>query len=803
MHIVGGTGMGKTHHATRMAAADGVLVACRGLPDEPLATVRELLAALGAPVDLSGDRYDLCRRLRGLVAGRTLVLDDADHADADSAVVLRCLATRLPADATLVLTGVTALDAPGRRVGLVPLTPAEVAALTGEAARVHALTGGVPGLVHAVATGEEAAVREHTTRRLATMDPDARRLVESLALLGRPTPIRPGMTGLDEALAHGLATTDGDHVHCGPPLIAEAVIAATPHARRREHHAAILAELTRQPGDLTELLRHGRGAGDLAAVAAYAVDAALCAGGGRNLAGLLRELLADRDLPPRLRAKVGERLNHLVVTGLEAREAIALLLDAIADERIPVGARGELRLQLGLLLMNQDGDSDGGRAQLALAAAELRRRPALAARAMTALALPYWGSAPAAEHAGWLARAERALPERGDPGPRAAARVNLVTALLQFGDPRGITEAAATPVHADEAAVRRELLRGHSNVAAAALALGHDRAAATHLEHAEALTRRVSDVYTRPVLECTRLRLAHLRGDWDGLAERATAHVTAYADTPFVACTGALVLGELAIARGEFADAARHLAHPGLRPDPRRMEAEAMAAVAARARLAARTGEPAAHELLEALDRLRAKGLWTWAAELAHTAVTGLLDADDAPGAKALTAEFAAAIEGCDYPAGRAALAACRAALSGDPDAHAEAAALYAAIGRPYDGALQLEAEARRRSDTGPLTRALALLESLGATHDAARCARLLREHGEPPSRGRGRPGYGRSLSPRERDVARLLAAGRGNREIAEVLFLSVRTVEHHVASVLRKLDAPARDRVVLPPEAH
>jgi DNA-binding NarL/FixJ family response regulator len=48
-------------------------------------------------------------------------------------------------------------------------------------------------------------------------------------------------------------------------------------------------------------------------------------------------------------------------------------------------------------------------------------------------------------------------------------------------------------------------------------------------------------------------------------------------------------------------------------------------------------------------------------------------------------------------------------------------------------------------------------------------------------------------LSPRERDVLRLLAEFRTNAEIAEALVISVRTAETHVEHILRKLNA--RDR--------
>jgi DNA-binding NarL/FixJ family response regulator len=48
-------------------------------------------------------------------------------------------------------------------------------------------------------------------------------------------------------------------------------------------------------------------------------------------------------------------------------------------------------------------------------------------------------------------------------------------------------------------------------------------------------------------------------------------------------------------------------------------------------------------------------------------------------------------------------------------------------------------------------------------------------------------------LSPREMDVIRLIVSGMADREIAEALFVSVRTVEHHVARILAKFDVRTR----------
>jgi len=53
-------------------------------------------------------------------------------------------------------------------------------------------------------------------------------------------------------------------------------------------------------------------------------------------------------------------------------------------------------------------------------------------------------------------------------------------------------------------------------------------------------------------------------------------------------------------------------------------------------------------------------------------------------------------------------------------------------------------------------------------------------------------------LTRREQDVLALIAKGYSNREISEALARSPRTVEHHVSSVLAKLNAPNRMAVML-----
>jgi DNA-binding NarL/FixJ family response regulator len=75
------------------------------------------------------------------------------------------------------------------------------------------------------------------------------------------------------------------------------------------------------------------------------------------------------------------------------------------------------------------------------------------------------------------------------------------------------------------------------------------------------------------------------------------------------------------------------------------------------------------------------------------------------------------------------------------------------------------------------------------------RVIRTLNEHGVQARRPwwGGRRSYGDKLSPRELDVVRLLIDGRTNRQVAEELVLSPKTVANHVDSLMRKLGVSSR----------
>ncbi len=149
-------------------------------------------------------------------------------------------------------------------------------------------------------------------------------------------------------------------------------------------------------------------------------------------------------------------------------------------------------------------------------------------------------------------------------------------------------------------------------------------------------------------------------------------------------------------------------------------------------------------------------------------------------------------------------LAAAAAMLAGD--ATGVDVALASATGRmPYDLAMMrvMSAEVLRGPTSARwLREALDIYEMVGAQRAAARVRRLLRAAGAPVPRKHRPKGtvpdelaaFG--VTVRETDVLRLLGDGLSNAVIAERLFLSVRTVETHVSSLLAKLQLESRGQL-------
>jgi DNA-binding NarL/FixJ family response regulator len=123
------------------------------------------------------------------------------------------------------------------------------------------------------------------------------------------------------------------------------------------------------------------------------------------------------------------------------------------------------------------------------------------------------------------------------------------------------------------------------------------------------------------------------------------------------------------------------------------------------------------------------------------------------------------------------------------------AAEYWCDIGCPYE-----HAEALMEGDVTAVKRALELFETLGATPAAAWASQRLRQLGAG-RRPRGRRASTREhpggLTARESEILAMLARNLGNPDIAARLFVSRKTIEHHVSAILGKLGVSSREDAV------
>ncbi|MFI9105402.1 AAA family ATPase [Streptomyces fildesensis] len=675
--------------------------------------------------------------------------------------------------------------------------------------------------------GPSRALRETMALRLEGLNPPARSVVEAAAVLAAPSTgrvlgavagldERAAAEGLSEAVTTSLLIEQGSGRYDFRHSLAQLAFHDAINAADRGvlHHRAIDALRRHEVNADVQIAHHTRMLGDREGwirLAARAAERAVAIGDTGVAAGLLRDLLDAPELDQEARVLAATRLSDIAQLGSDAAVTIATLRRIVVDPGLPLAARGEIRTNLALLMFNQAGRPEAGRQELDTALGELVDRPDLAARALYALSIPVFGAQPVSVQMTWMAKAEQlAGSAERDPVVRADLLAGRITNLAILGEPEAARLLAGMSRGEGGRATAVHEVRALFNSANAALWLGNDERAADLLDACEDLGRRHDTPVATTVSRFARVRLAWTAGRWSGLDEEIDALLARYADTPLNQGEPRLVAGALATARGRL-DAA--MEHFGAVAELARHQGDALwaaAAAAGQARVELGRGRPeeAWSAVAPAVELQRRKGVWVWATELLPTAVEAATATRGRETAEQLVAEAAQGIEGRDAPAAVAELELCRGLLSleaqpqGAGESFARAALLLRGLGRPYQSARAEELAARAGADKAPHRAAAALTvlaetyDRLGATSDAARCRQALRLLGVARPSPRGRRGYGSELSPRERQVAELLATGAGNREIAQALFLSPRTVEHHVAKVLHKLGVAARDKV-------
>lgn len=652
-------------------------------------------------------------------------------------------------------------------------------------------------------------LQEVYAARVAALPPLARRalLLAAASEDGEAGPLLAALGGDGAAFAPaedaGLLRVDPQRVRFTHPAVRSAVYHAAPPSARRAAHRA-LAATTLSPGSdwhravaatapderlaaALERVAHeagGRGAPATAAVAferAAGLSPDPAAGAARTLAAAhmatlggqperARELL-DRLLPavadPATRADVQLLRGTAMLHVGRPMEAYALL-DAEAERIEPVDparAAGLLTQASVALMAHGTVERLAALAERArrLAPPELELAPAIL-RAQALAGLGEHGEARAllAAHSTALAAVDPALPGHEILAIAALCHVyledydeaeRLLGRLVRSGRERGAVGALVLPLAVGSTLHLRRGRLAEADVAAA---------------EAESLGEDALDGFVFSLaLAAVALVAAH-RGD-DARCRAAADRMLALGAKLELTSTRACAeqaLGLLALSRGDAGVAVRHLSR----------------AQAHTAQLGTRdpgflfTGADLAEATLRAGGEARA------------AALAGELEA----GARATGGAWAAA-----------AAARCR-GLVDEPariDEHfAAAIAAHARVPMPFELARtrlcfgERLRRARRSAEARvELAAAHASFVALGAPAWAGRAAHELAAAG-----GTSEDGPSGLLTAREREVCRLVAAGATNREAAASLFVSPRTVEHHLRMAYRKLGVRSRSELVL-----
>jgi DNA-binding CsgD family transcriptional regulator len=310
--------------------------------------------------------------------------------------------------------------------------------------------------------------------------------------------------------------------------------------------------------------------------------------------------------------------------------------------------------------------------------------------------------------------------------------------------------------------------------------------------------------------------LAHLsdahyrRGDWaaaDTYAQLATA-LAQDTDRPLDLARAHARAAQVLAGRGQWAEAQAHVSAARAAAGRLPLVMAVAAAATGGAALAAARGDLAG--VLAATEPVRATGLldtggrpgmFDWRA-IEADALTGLGRLDDA---EAALREFEDAIPAAGLaPAalalarGQGNLAVARGQAGDAAAAFGRARALAPEVPMPFEHALLSRDDGRRLAAAGNRPGAIAQLEAaralfagLGADPYAQACATelaALRVTGAT-----GRPAALLGLSRSELAVARLVATGLTNREVAGQLYVSVKTVEYHLRNSYIKLGITSR----------
>jgi len=807
------------------------------------------------PVSVGGSLLEILEDL-GQTSVVVVVLEDAHWADPDSLRTVSFALRRLVSapvmtmltirdeEATRMPEGLRRLATPPRGLlvrlgGLTSAAVQDLAAAGGltdlsasTAARLLAHTGGNPAHVRALL--QEVPVRqwrcsdpvlpaprafaERTVRRLEVCGPQARRLVEAVSILGESTPfgtaaalagVEDPLSALDEATVVGLLETADDSgirdVGFPSPLVRAAVRDHLGPLRRVQLHrgAADLLEdegarlhhrvaAATAPDDglseqLSSFAERQRAAGAWAAAAAALLQAS--------------RLTDD----PRTRRRL--LLSALDVTvGSGDLSQASSLSGEIAE--LDAGPLGEAALGYVAVLSGRRREAET-RLRDAQAGCDLTRDQRLAAVIARLWALHSVGKLDGTQIVDWTSRSLDLAPV-GEPARIEAEGLLGIGCAWSGRAFHGLATYESVLARSAAPAVSRLRVQ---------MPLGLLRLMVDDVEGARSLLAESAHVQSRRNAVRTAVwayvwlsRSEFLLGSWDQAAASALRAVSLVEDSghewmrPLVRWAA----GAVPAARGEWRAAEEHARLAAAQPAD--YELMVVPAAMARAQLAAARDD---HEAVvralqpvisvEHREGVEEPGLWPWQSFYANALVSS--------GRLTQAAEFLARHEKLAEARGQrssiATLAAARGRLeaaSGRPEAAEEVFRFgigqIAGLSTPFPRALidlasgeVLRRRGQRRAASEHLQAAYECFGELGAQPYLERCRRELNACGLNPAKRQDFDPV--RLTAQELTVAQLVGSGKSNRQVAEALFVSIKTVQFHLTHIYTKLNLSSRAELI------
>jgi DNA-binding CsgD family transcriptional regulator/tetratricopeptide (TPR) repeat protein len=678
-----------------------------------------------------------------------------------------------------------------------------------------------------------AAVRSLLGARIERLPGPARAALDALAVCGGRAPVdvlaavvdeAAMSTGVDVLSSWGLAdqelTDRGVGYRLTHPMLAEVGLELlSAAARRRRHAAAARAWQQAAPEDLRTIALHVCGAGN-ELEPEYALDVLL-----RASAEALSRRAGEE-------AVAAARAALPVAAALSRDELRGPLLERLAQGEELAGRLAEARAawraaaEAGDTGITGEGGLERARRlhRAAVTGWDLGRFPAALAdldEADAALA----GLPPGPVHVSVLETRARLALRRGDAAAQRRYAAALAAIVQATGSPRA--RVVATMIDVQLAGMERRLgdamecmprmleqaealgdpvldSAAHRLACLSTLAVAGVDAAWQRAEDGVHLARSTG-VPTMEVMHLVdRGYAGFLAGRWDeALGDLARAFEIAERTGLSRGATISLTVEAMVLAqRGRLDEAARRAAEAadrlgsGATPDVHVLTLLELA----RAQIALVRGQYAA----AAEHARRSKQQPFYLAQALVTLATAAEAAGDRETAQTAVADLAGIDPAAPYPSAVADWVAGR--LRGDPDVLASAAAALTGLGVAYEAAVARvdRAELLACGAAGPgtpagadaaadATAALCLLDRLGAKPQADRARRVLRSLGHRTAAPAAGPQDTGRLTRREEEVARLVAAGLSNAEIAGRLFISQRTVTTHLQHVYARLGLRSR----------